>query len=32
MNRFALALDLKDDEKLIREYEEYHKDIWSEIK
>jgi L-rhamnose mutarotase len=32
MNRFALALDLKDDEKLIREYEEYHKDIWPEIK
>lgn len=32
MKRFALALDLKDDEKLIREYEEYHQNVWPEIK
>jgi L-rhamnose mutarotase len=32
MIRYALALDLKDDEALIREYEEYHKAIWPEIK
>ena len=31
MKRFALALDLKNDEKLIAEYEEYHKEIWPEI-
>jgi L-rhamnose mutarotase len=31
MKRFALALDLKDDEKLIAEYEDYHKEIWPEI-
>ncbi|SNZ01515.1 L-rhamnose mutarotase [Flagellimonas pacifica] len=26
-----MALDLKDDEHLIREYEEYHKKVWPEI-
>lgn len=31
MKRFALALDLKDDPKLIKEYEEYHQKIWPEI-
>ncbi|HEV8515106.1 MAG TPA: L-rhamnose mutarotase, partial [Cyclobacteriaceae bacterium] len=31
MKRFCLALDLKDDPKLISEYEDYHKNIWSEI-
>lgn len=31
MKRFALALDLKDDEKLIAAYEAYHKEIWPEI-
>lgn len=31
MKRFALALDLKNDEKLIAEYEAYHKKIWPEI-
>jgi L-rhamnose mutarotase len=31
MKRFALALDLKNDEKLIAEYEEYHKRVWPEI-
>lgn len=31
MKRFALALDLKDDPKLIKEYEDYHQKIWPEI-
>lgn len=31
MKRFALALDLINDEKLIAEYEAYHKAIWPEI-
>ncbi len=31
MKKFCLALDLKNDEKLIAEYEEYHKAIWPEI-
>src|SRR2546423_15702743 len=31
MKRYSLALDLKDDPKLIREYEEYHKKVWPEI-
>jgi L-rhamnose mutarotase len=31
MKRFCLALDLKEDPKLILEYEEYHKNIWPEI-
>jgi len=31
MNRYCLALDLKDDVKLIEEYEELHKKIWPEI-
>jgi len=29
--RFCLALDLKDDLKLIAEYESYHKNVWPEI-
>lgn len=32
MKRYALTLDLKDDEKLISEYEAYHETIWPEIK
>lgn len=32
MNRYALALDLKDDQKLIAEYEAYHQNVWPEIK
>ncbi|MGF7231647.1 L-rhamnose mutarotase [Arachidicoccus sp.] len=32
MRRYALALDLKDDEQLIREYERYHQNIWPEIR
>ena len=31
MKRFCLALDLKEDTKLITEYEEYHKNVWPEI-
>lgn len=32
MKRFCFALDLKDDPKLIEEYENYHKNIWPEIR
>lgn len=32
MKRYCLALDLKDDIKLIEEYERYHADVWPEIK
>lgn len=31
MNRYCLTLDLKDDARLIAEYEAYHKNIWPEI-
>lgn len=31
MQRYCLALDLKDDETLIAEYERYHEKIWPEI-
>jgi L-rhamnose mutarotase len=31
LKRYCLALDLKDDEVLIREYEAYHKKVWPEI-
>lgn len=30
--KYCLALDLKNDEKLIQEYKEYHKYVWPEIK
>ncbi len=32
MKRYCLALDLKDDIKLIEEYERFHADVWPEIK
>lgn len=32
MERFCLALDLKNDPVLIAEYEAYHEEIWPEIK
>ena len=32
MKRYCLALDLVDDEELIREYEAYHRQVWPEIK
>jgi L-rhamnose mutarotase len=31
MKRYCLALDLKEDPKLIAEYEAYHKNVWPEI-
>ena len=31
MKRYCLALDLKDDPKLIAEYEAYHNNVWPEI-
>ena len=31
MKKYCLALDLKDDPKLIAEYEAYHKNVWPEI-
>lgn len=31
MVRYCLALDLKNDPKLIAEYEAYHKKVWPEI-
>lgn len=31
MVRYCLALDLKNDSKLIKEYEQYHKNVWPEI-
>jgi L-rhamnose mutarotase len=31
MKRYCLALDLKDDELLIKEYELYHQNVWPEI-
>lgn len=32
MIRYCLALDLKDDKQLIEEYEQYHQNVWPEIK
>ena len=32
MKRYCFALDLKDDNKLIVEYEKYHEAIWPEIR
>lgn len=32
MVRYCLALDLKDDPQLIKEYEQYHQNVWREIK
>jgi L-rhamnose mutarotase len=31
MKRYCLALDLKDDTELIRQYEDFHKAVWKEI-
>ena len=31
LTRYCLALDLKDDEKSIQLYEDYHKTVWPEI-
>jgi L-rhamnose mutarotase len=32
MKRYVLALDLVDDPQLIKEYEDYHREVWPEIK
>ena len=32
MARYCLALDLKDDPRLIEEYEKHHQHVWEEIK
>jgi len=31
MKRYVLALDLKPDEALIREYDAYHRAVWPEV-
>lgn len=31
LKRYCLALDLKDDQALIAEYEKYHQAVWPEI-
>ena len=31
MKRYCLALDLREDDSLIKEYEAYHKEVWPEI-
>ena len=31
MKRYCLALDLKNDAELIKEYEAYHQEVWPEI-
>lgn len=31
MKRYCFTLDLKDDQLLIKQYEEYHKKVWPEI-
>jgi L-rhamnose mutarotase len=31
MKRYCLALDLKDDAELIKQYEAYHTNVWPEI-
>ena len=31
MKRYCLALNLVDDAELIKEYEDYHKNVWPEI-
>ena len=31
LKRYCLALDLKDDSELIKEYKKYHEEVWPEI-
>ena len=31
MKKHYLALDLKDEEELIKKYDDYHKDVWPEV-
>lgn len=32
MKRYALALDLKPDDQLIAEYEQWHREVWPEVR
>jgi L-rhamnose mutarotase len=32
MKRYCLALDLKEDVKMITAYDDYHKNVWPEVK
>jgi L-rhamnose mutarotase len=32
MKKYCLACDLKEDEELIRSYDQYHQNVWTEIK
>jgi L-rhamnose mutarotase len=32
MKRYCLALDLKEDENMIKAYDDYHRNVWPEIK
>lgn len=32
INRYALTLDLRDDESLIAEYDQWHRNVWPEIR
>ena len=32
MKRYVMALDLINDPQLIKEYEDYHREVWPEIK
>ena len=32
MKTFAMALDLVDESSSIREYKEYHRNVWPEVK
>ncbi|WP_313264397.1 MULTISPECIES: L-rhamnose mutarotase [Sphingobacterium] len=32
MKRYVMALDLVEDPQLIKEYEDYHREVWPEIK
>ncbi|WP_333577640.1 L-rhamnose mutarotase [Sphingobacterium sp. Lzh-3] len=32
MKRYVMALDLVNDPQLIKEYEDYHREVWPEIK
>ncbi len=32
MKQYCLACDLKDDENLIKAYDDYHQNVWPEIK
>lgn len=31
MKKYCLALDLKDDPAIIKQYDDYHQDVWPEV-